>query len=173
MKTLRNVLLTLLIVLGLAYAYGASLPRAHRASASIALKQSPQAVYALISAVEDYPRWRTDVQAARLEAVPGALPQGVEEVEHWGAVRYEITEQQAPARWVTRIVDQDQGWGGSWTYDIAATADGASLRITEDGFIDSPWFRLLATHVFGLDHPLKQYLKDVARHFGETATPGA
>ena len=43
--------------------------------------------------------------------------------------------------------------------------------ITQNGFIDTPLFRLLARLVFGLHGAQETCLRDLGSHFGEAVTP--
>ena len=71
---------------------------------------------------------------------------------------FAVDESIAPRRMVVRIADRNLPFGGSWTYDIAPAAGGASLTITEDGAIYNPLFRVMARLVFGYEATMMAYL---------------
>ena len=77
----------------------------------------------------------------------------------------------APRRLVLRIATDDLPFGGTWTYEIAAVEGGATLRITEDGFVKPALFRFMARFIFGHTATIEQYLKDLGKKFGEDVTP--
>ena len=60
---------------------------------------------------------------------------------------------------VTRIADPHLPFGGTWTYEIAPTATGSSLTITENGEIYNPVFRFIARYIQGYTATIDNYLK--------------
>jgi hypothetical protein len=70
-----------------------------------------------------------------------------------------------------RIASDDLPFGGTWTYEIAAAEGGATLRITEDGFVKNAFFRFMSRFIFGHTATIEQYLKDLGKKFGEEVTP--
>jgi uncharacterized protein YndB with AHSA1/START domain len=137
------------------YAIGASLDREHRASVSRSFEVPPARIYAAITDVEAFPRWREGVE--RVEVL-SREPLRWRETTSDGPMTYEVIERVADRRFVTRIADEDLPFGGTWTYAIEPHGQGATLRITEDGFIDPPPFRVLMKWVFGHDATMREYL---------------
>jgi hypothetical protein len=84
-------------------------------------------------------------------------------------VPVETVESRPPHKLVSRIADPTLPFGGTWTYDIARTGDGATLTITEDGFVTSPIFRFVAKFVMGHHATIDTYLTNVAKKFNEPA----
>jgi hypothetical protein len=70
-------------------------------------------------------------------------------------------------RLVTRIADPSLPFGGQWTYEILPAGDSTTLRITEDGEVYNPVFRFASRFIFGHSATIEDYLRDVARRFGE------
>jgi hypothetical protein len=68
---------------------------------------------------------------------------------------------------VTLIADPNLPFGGTWTYDIAPTEEGATLRITERGYVSDPFFRFMSKFVFGQTSTMESYLRSLAKKFGE------
>jgi uncharacterized protein YndB with AHSA1/START domain len=133
------------------------LPEKHQATRQATLLASPEAVWTLITDVEAFPSWRSDVK--KVERLPdrGGRAVWVEEGSG-GRVTFAVDESVAPRRLVVRIADRNLPFGGSWTYDIAPAAGGASLTITEDGAIYNPLFRVMARFVFGYEATMTAYL---------------
>ena len=50
---------------------------------------------------------------------------------------------------VTRIVDRDRGYFGSWTYEFSPAVNGTLVRITEHGEVPNVVFRFMSRFVFG------------------------
>jgi hypothetical protein len=68
---------------------------------------------------------------------------------------------------VERIADDKLPFGGTWTYEIAPTAEGSTLRITENGFVGNPIFRFMSKFVMGQASTMETYLRSLAKKFGE------
>jgi hypothetical protein len=79
----------------------------------------------------------------------------------------ETVEMIPQQRLVGRIADPKLPFGGTWTFEITPTAEGATLRITERGYVTNPLFRFLSRFVFGYTTAIESYLKSLARKFGE------
>jgi hypothetical protein len=63
-------------------------------------------------------------------------------------------------------VGEDQGFGGTWTYELAPDGDRTRVTITENGWVDNVVFRFLAKYVFGHDATQNQYLSSLEARFG-------
>jgi hypothetical protein len=46
-------------------------------------------------------------------------------------------------------------------------ADGATLRITENGFVTNPVFRVVSRFLLGYTSEIEKYLRSLAKKFGE------
>ena len=72
------------------------------------------------------------------------------------------------SRLCVRIADKGLPFGGTWTFDIAPSADGGSeLRVTEDGEIYNVFFRFMARFLFGYTASIETYLRDLGAKFGQ------
>jgi uncharacterized protein YndB with AHSA1/START domain len=137
---------------------GMVLPKTHRASRTVTLSATPHAVFAIIADFAHSGEWRPDVQ--RVEVLSGTGP-GMEfrELGSNGSVRYRVEVLEPDTRIVTRIADATLAFGGSWTFDLAATASGdTQLTITEDGEIFNPFFRLMSKMFFPPTATIEKYL---------------
>ena len=88
-----------------------------------------------------------------------------------GNVTYELMEESAGRRLVTRIVDRDLGYSGSWTYEFSDAPEGTRVRITEDGEVSNILFRFVARFVFGHGSTIDTYLLSLGKKFGEEVSP--
>jgi len=163
------VVLVLLIVIMLAI--GSRLPQQHIASRTIRLNRTPGDVYAVVRDFGQHPKWRTDVKSVE---VLGPVDGHVQFREHGsnGTVTYEVLDDIPGQHLVTRIVDRDLGYSGSWEYAFVPAAGGTALTITEKGDVSNPLFRFMSRYVFGHTATIDTYLKSLARHFGEAGAPG-
>ena len=149
---------------------GALLPKEHAASREITLRRQPSEVYATLRDFAAAPKWRPDVERIEiLDAVDGRVR--FREHSKNGRVTYEVVQESPPEKLVTRIVDRDLGYFGSWTYLLSPTNDGTRLRITEDGEVPNVLFRFMSRFVFGHTATMDAYLRALARKFGEEAQP--
>ncbi len=143
---------------------GALLPREHTVTRAARFKEPPAAIWQAITDYNKFPEWRKGVE--RVEPKGG----WVEYVKGAGRIPLEIDESVPPRRLVVHIADPNLPFGGTWTYEIAPSGDGSTLRITENGTVSNPFFRFVSQVVFGLRATIDQYLKDLAAKFGENVT---
>jgi len=174
MKTFVLVVLSivglLLSLVGITAAIGSQLPVAHVATRSIVIHKSTDEVYKVIRDVGNAPSWRLDVKSVELLGNPeGKL--NYREHGAQGAVTYELEEEIANQRLVTRIVDKDLGYTGSWTYVLTPENAGTRVAITENGEVSNVMFRFLSRYVFGHTSTIDAYLVSLSKHFGETPEP--
>jgi hypothetical protein len=170
---LKIALLAGVVVVGtalLVVIIGLLLPKSHVAARSLALHRAPEEVFRLISDVKAAPAWRPDVQNVELlEPVSGHIC--FREKGKNGALTMEIVESNSPSRMVTRIAEAGLPFGGIWIFDIAPTADGSRLNITERGEIYNPLFRFVSRFILGYKRTLNTYLQNVSRKFDESSFP--
>jgi len=165
-----GVIAGLALLIGIVALMGSRLPKAHVASRSILLRQSPQDVYAVVRDFDSAPRWRSDVKHIEVETRQGGPVYFREEGKH-GTVNYELVEDVPAQRMVTRIRDTDLGYSGQWTYLFAAENGGTRVTIREDGEVSNVVFRFMSHYVFGQTATIDSYLNSLAKRFGEEATP--
>ena len=164
-----GIIAGLALLVGIVALIGSRLPKAHVASRSVLLSQSPQEVYAVVRDFESAPRWRSDLKRIEVEAQPGGPVYFREEAKH-GTVNYELVEDVPAQRMVTRIRDTDLGYSGQWTYLFTPENGGTRVTIREDGEVSNVIFRFMSHYVFGQTATIDSYLNSLAKHFG-TATP--
>ena len=157
-------------LIALVFVVGALLPRKHVASREIVVPKAPDEVYSVIRDFAAAPSWRTDLKAIEmLEPVEGRLR--FRENSSNGIITYEVVHDRPNEELVTRIVDRDLGYFGSWTYELSAAESGTRVRITEDGEVPNVLFRFVSRFVFGHTATMDTYLKALGRKFGEEVTP--
>lgn len=160
----------LALLAGVLALIGSRLPKAHSASRSIFLHQSPEKVYAVVRDFPSAPTWRTDLKRVDVEQPPSGRVHFREEGKH-GAVNFELAEDAPGKRMVTRILDTDLGYSGKWTYVFTAENGGTRVSITEDGEVSNVLFRFMSRYVFGQTATMEAYLNSLAKRFGENTTP--
>lgn len=156
-----------LVTLGILIALiGWLLPKDHVATRMAQYRQPPEAIWKAITDVDAMPSWREGVKSVQRLPDRNGLPAYVE-VSSSGALPYETVQMDPPRKLVTRIADPKLPFGGTWTFDITPTNEGATLRITEQGYVTNPFFRFMSRFVFGQTGTMESYLKSLAKKFGE------
>jgi uncharacterized protein YndB with AHSA1/START domain len=150
----------------LAAGIGALLPRAHLASRTLRVRRTPAELWTLITDVDRFPSWRSGV--THVDRLPDRDGRAAW-VEHGssGDIPLETIDAQPPQRLVLRIADPTLPFGGTWTYIVTPTSDGATLTITEDGWVSNVLFRVMSRFVLGHHATIDVYLKNVAAKLGE------
>ena len=172
---MRIVVVLLAVVVGLGLVVvlvGLMLPVKHQATVSAAIPATPEAVWAALTDVAAYPRWRGDVTSvAMLPADSGHV--AWREQGKNGAISYVIEEADPPRRLVTRITDKSLPFGGAWEYDVTPDGTGSRVRITEHGEVYNPVFRFVSRFIMGHSATASAYLKALGARFGATVVPEA
>jgi len=147
------------------------LPKAHTVTREARFRQSPEVLWKTIADIEAMPAWRQGLKSVKRLADQNGMPAWVETSDS-GTIPFETVVSQPPSKLVIRIADAKLPFGGTWTYEITAVAEGSTLRIREDGEVYNPVFRFLARFVFGYSGTMDTYLKSLARKFGEPSQEG-
>ncbi len=146
---LGGLLLLILVI-------GAMIDRTHVATVRETYRAAPDTVWAAITGFERMPEWRQDLRRVEvLEPLRGL--RRIREHGSFGPMTYLVDEEVPSQRLVLRIADEDQGFGGTWTYELRKVEGGTELAITEDGFIDSLVFRFMARFIFGYEGTMRKY----------------
>jgi uncharacterized protein YndB with AHSA1/START domain len=162
--------LLVLLVLGVVM-LGAFMPQKHVSTRAAQFHQSPDAIWKAITQYPDFPAWRKDVPRVEMLPPVNNKPSWREYDDHGGSIPYQVLVMVPPRVLVTRIADPKLPFGGTWTYEISPASDGTSrLRITEDGEIYNPIFRVAARYVLGYSRTQEQYLQQLGAKFGENVT---
>ena len=168
MKLILTILGVAAALIVIVLVIGAMLPKAHTARVRTVLHAPPESVYAAIEDVEHAPAWRTGLKKVEVLARD---PLHWRETAEWGTITFVRDDAVPPSRVVARIADESQGFGGTWTYEIAAAPGGSTVTITENGTVSNPLFRFLSKFVFGHYSSLETYARDLAKRSGDTSEP--
>jgi uncharacterized protein YndB with AHSA1/START domain len=156
----------LLVVVGV----GAALPRAHVASRAARLPAPPERVWALLTDVAAYPRWRGDVTAVEL-LPPRDGRAAWRETSRHGKITFETTEADPPRRLVSRIADAGLPFGGAWEYQLTPDGVGTRIVVTERGEVYNPVFRFVSRFVMGHTATIDAFLRALGRALGTDVVP--
>ena len=162
MKRLILVLLAVIVVaIASVWIIGLLLPTDHVATQSRWFGAPRDSLWRVVTDVRGYPSWREDVDSVVV------LDDGAtwREYGSFGAITFTADEMTPGERFISRIADQDLGFGGRWIYVFADSAGGTTLTIAEEGQITNAFFRTISRYVTGYDATMRQYLDDLARRF--------
>ena len=123
----------IIVMVGVAAAIGATLPREHTASRTAQFARPPQDV------------WTCITEATSKSPVP-----------------VDVLESRPPYLLVTRVKESEKMFGGTWTIAIAPSADGSTVTITEEGWVANPIFRFVSRFVIGHHATMDSILKAVS-----------
>lgn len=166
MKWVLIVVITLVVLVVAVWVIGSVLPKGHTATRTLRLKQSPEAVWAVITDSQAMPSWRLNV--VKIEQLPdqNGHPIWRETYKDGQSLPLEMVESQPPKLLVGRIADPKLPFGGTWTYEITPAEGGCSITITERGEVYNPVFRLVSRFM-NQTATIEQYLTYLAQKFGE------
>jgi uncharacterized protein YndB with AHSA1/START domain len=170
MRFLKKLLIVLVVLVAGVYVAGLSMPREHKAASRVQLTAPRDSVWSVLRNFGDYPKWHPDFKTS----VKGERRNGHEVwVQEVGGMTMsvEFLEIHPPSNLVTEIItDEKSQWGGIWTYDLVANGTGTEVTITEEGWVKSPFFRVLMK-VMGTHSTMDSVLKHLGAKFGEQVTP--
>ncbi|MGH9671612.1 MAG: SRPBCC family protein [Bryobacteraceae bacterium] len=170
MKWVLIVLASVVGLVAITAVIGLMLPKEHTATRMLRLKQPPDKVWEAITAYEAMPSWRTGL--ASVERLPDRNGHAVwkEKVDGF-EIPLEDIAVEPPRRLVRRIADSNLPFGGTWTYEITPTTEGSTIRITEDGFVNNPFFRVMSRFM-DQAATMTGFLNALAAKFGEAPRIG-
>ena len=169
MKCLWIVLAVLAALILIVVVVGALLPTAHTVARKVLLPRAPAAVFTAITDATTQPQWRPGLKS--VEPLPArAGKRCYREVLDFGPIDLLVEAEEPGQRLVTRIVTEGSPFGGTWTFQLAPTADGTELSITEHGEVYNVVFRFLSKFVFGHTATIDGYLGGLAKHCGASGT---
>jgi hypothetical protein len=148
---------------------GLILPEEHHASRTLAIRQSPQAIWDAINDHAGEPQWRSDVASVVSLGDRNGKPVWQENYKDGNKVALMTTESKPPTRMVRELTDLDGPFSGRWEIDITSTSGGSNVKITEIGKVSNPVFRFVSKYIIGHTTFMERYLKGLAGKFGEQA----
>jgi uncharacterized protein YndB with AHSA1/START domain len=166
MKWISWVFLALAAVVILVLAIGSLLPRDHVATRVGRYHQPPEKIWVAITDVDAMPSWREGLNSVKLLPERNGLPAHIEFTSA-GQLPMETVEMTPPRKLVNRIAGSNLPFGGTWTFEVEPAADGATLRITENGYVTNPVFRVVSRFVLGYTSEIEKYLRSLAKKFDE------
>ncbi len=168
MKWILYLVILVIVVVAVTFLIGYALPAKTTISRSITLKQSPEAVFAVLADLPRLAEWNRNTD--KVEMLPPVNGKEASKQTFKGGMTMTIvTAESAPPHRLVRAMGDDGGpFVGSWTYEIAPAEPGSKVVLTEVAEFKNPLFRLM-TRIFGQTKYMDEHLEDLAKKFGETA----
>jgi len=168
MKFLFRILVLLILLAAAAYLVGYSIPARQIHTRTITLKQSPEAIFTLLTDLPNFPKWNRNL--VKIEMLPPVDGKEATRQTFNGKMQMTIvTSESIPPKHLVRSMGDSGGpFEGSWTYDITPTADGSQVELTEQSEMKNPFFRLMVK-IFGPTKYMDEHLEGMAKNFGEAA----
>lgn len=168
MKILFRAILVLVALAGAAYLYALSIPAHQTHTRTTTLKQTPEAIFALLTDLPNFPKWNRNME--KIEMLPPIDGKEATRQTFKGNMTMTIiTSESTPPKHLVRSMGDIGGpFEGSWTYEITPKADGSQIVLTEQMTMNNAFFRLMAK-LFGQTKYMDEHLEDIGKHFGETA----
>jgi hypothetical protein len=122
-------------------------PMRHEVTRSATLHAPIDAVFAMVSNVEQYPKWRTDITG--VEPVPDdGGGTRFREISGKGAVIYRLELSKAPNDFRVRVDDEALPFGGWRSYSMSSSEFGTELTVVETGEVYNPVFQLVSEYMY-------------------------
>ena len=168
MKILFRIVLFFIVLAGGIYFYARSIPAHQTHTRMTTLKETPEAIFALLTDLPNFPKWNRNME--KIEMLPPVDGKEATRQTFKGSMTMTIiTSESTPPKHLVRSMGDSGGpFEGSWTYEITPTSDGAQIVLTEQSTMNNAFFRLMAK-LFSPTKYMDEHLEDIAKHFGETA----
>lgn len=163
-------LLLLALAVGALWLVGSRLPREHRAASRIELARSPEEVWLYVSDIEGQASWAEGVEDVEKTTTADGRALFVQH-SPFGEIPFVVTEDDPPRRFVTDVLENQDGWGGSWSWERSPTAKGCTVTLTESGFDESPIRRFFGEYLLGQHLAIDMMLGSLSRALGEEQKP--
>ncbi|GMR14296.1 MAG: SRPBCC family protein [Gemmatimonadota bacterium] len=150
---------------------GLGLPQNHSVTLSRDLPVPVAEVWERLTNLDDFARWRPDVDDVELIERPSNMLPAWRELGGRGVLTLEATVAEPLTRLVFEIIDEGQPFGGSWTYRLEPIESGTRLTITENGEIYNAFFRFIAKYVLGYEGTITKYLDALEADFQASRAP--
>jgi uncharacterized protein YndB with AHSA1/START domain len=158
------------VALTVIYIAGSRMPREHTSQLKATFPADRAAVWDAITDYNGMPGWWPAVKSTRLERLTDGTEITWNKDSHGNEVPFKTTLLHPQQKLVRTIAGKDQPFGGSWTFDLADGAGGGTeLTLTEDGWIQPPFYRAVARWFIGLDSNQKDFMAHLAKHLADKA----
>jgi len=148
------------LIIGL-YFIGKSMPREHSATGERTYDVPVTKLWAVVTNVELYPHWRSDVRKVRSRSMEGNVLSWKEIYDGEDVLPFVVAEVDSMKKWVVKIDDSELPFGGTWTYTFEPVDGETKLTISEEGYVDNAFIRLLAGVFLNPNATIQRFLIDL------------
>lgn len=167
MKKLWISVAVFLFTLACIYAIGWYLPVKHTATLKRSIPAPKAEIWSMVTKPERYPDWRSTVERVQIHSDSSEMLHWTEYYSEQESLGYEEVERRDSSLFISKIVDQELPFGGSWTIRLESIGSNTLIEITEDGEIYNPVFRFFARFILGYEATMDTYLNDLEGVFRE------
>ncbi len=143
---------------------GLLLPTRHSVSHGVHLRAAPASVWSLVANPVGYAAWQRRVQTVELL---DRAPLRWREFGDGGSVALEVTQLDAPVRFVAVVLDEDVTRRPERTFTLAEEDGGTRVTYTEASVHRNPVARFIYRYWLKPDHAIIRVLQDLQRTLGE------
>ncbi|MDB5103272.1 MAG: Polyketide cyclase/dehydrase [Fibrobacteres bacterium] len=166
MKYLVRLAAGLIGLAGLILLSGYLLPARHEAAAVVSVQATPEAIWAVLTSVENYPRWRSDI--AITEVIRSKPVQQWRQSDARGREAMHCEGAGRPVeKWVDSLIGDGRLGGKRIWLLVPEPTGGTRIALTEIADIRDPLARFQARFVNGYAKDLRQVLQDLRKRLGE------
>lgn len=144
---------------------GTLLPKRHVASRSATYRATPEQLFSLIAGTQT---WRPDVLSSEEVLGQDGKEFQRETSRRNETITYEILDRVPPKSIKRRIATRNLPYSGTWTYTLEPAGETTTVRVTEDGEVSNPVFRLVSRFILGHTHSIDTYLQALAKATNQT-----
>lgn len=169
MKKLVFFLLLLLPLLAFGvYGYGKNLPESYEVSRTALYDQPIAAIWEAIADYEKLPLWSQSIESVEKQEDQEGFAVWRLYTRDGHYMDVEVVKEEEPALFVSRVVETDLPFGGGWTFLLVKKGeDTTEVTLKEEGYISSPFWRLVMEFILGKNAMADQYLTELGQKFGE------
>lgn len=167
MKWVVRLVSAVIALVVVAIAISFTLPAQSSHTRVIVLKQTPEAVFAVLSDVQKFPSWNRNLE--KVETLPPIDGKDATKQTFRGGMTMTVvtTESLAPTHLVRTLRDvSGNTFSGSWNYEITPTNEGCEVALSEKANLKNRLSRL-RVWLLGSTRYVDQHLVALAKHFDE------
>ncbi len=145
------------------YMYGKTLPLHHIASVKVDLPVKKEQVWPILVDYENLPKWWSDVQSVTTEVKPSGQKISWNLDQHGQKIGFVTIIQIENKKLVRQIESEGQPFGGTWTFELEDKGEGSTLKLTEAGFVTSPFYRAVMVLFIGTRKTMNSFTESLAK----------
>ncbi len=147
------------------YGYGTNLPATHKFNKTAIYDKPIELIWQAIADYEIQPQWSENtVSSELLESIDTQHGDDIWRFVYADGnfMDIKITQSQPPFLHISKIINTDYPFTGSWKFELAKIDDNKTkLVLTEEGTVENPLWRLIFKHIIGQEIGAESYLQEL------------